>query len=271
MTLYLVALERNLTIIGRGSSCLALRGFGGRWLTSMSLCTNGGSNSRISLASSSTAPVVSSFSFSGSPEIRKLFPLPYCSRSSWSSFNCFISSFNSAIVASRSAKLALRLRISVCSVDRLSRRSLLVDLMIQANLSDILWSSSASSNASLKRASCSTGSREESLRRLLLYWPRLPIVQGIEDTGTAQESSGAINSFQSYWEHSKFQTDQISDINIHPWCHLLESIWSWVIHNEVVHFPELCRAYTWGNWKCHLEPMTAACMPPQRSEVIFFQ
>ena len=201
-------------------------------------------------------------------EIRKLFLLPYCFRSSWSSFNCFISSFISAIVASRSAKLALRLRISVCSVDRLSRRSLLVDLMIQANLSDILWSSSASSNASLKRASCSTGSREESLCLLLLCWPRLPIVQGIEDTGTAQESSGAINSFQSYWEQSKFQTDKISDINIHPWYHLLESIWSWVIHNEVVHFPELCRAYTWGNWEYHQEPMTAASMPPQRSEVL---
>ena len=48
MTLYLVALERNLTIIGRGSSCLTLRGFGRRWLTSMSLCTNGGSSSRFS-------------------------------------------------------------------------------------------------------------------------------------------------------------------------------------------------------------------------------
>ena len=83
ITLYLMAFDRNRTITWRGSSGLEFLGLGSRWLTSISPGCRGGSSSMMSLVIAITAWVVSSFSFSGIPDIRRLFLRPYCSRASW--------------------------------------------------------------------------------------------------------------------------------------------------------------------------------------------
>ena len=99
----------NRTITGRGSSSLALRGFGSRWLTSMSFSSSWGSSWRTSLARFTTASVVSSRS-SLMPVILRLLRRPYCSRTSFWSRSPRTSPWSCAMVASRSASAVFRPR-----------------------------------------------------------------------------------------------------------------------------------------------------------------
>ena len=104
MTRLLSLRVMNRTITGRGSSSLALRGFGSRWLTSMSFSSSLGSSWRTSLARFTTAAVVSSRS-SLMPVILRLLRRPYCSRASFWSRSPRTSHWSCAMVASGSAPL----------------------------------------------------------------------------------------------------------------------------------------------------------------------
>ena len=157
ISLYLVALDLKRTIIWRGWPGFEFLGLGSRWLTSMSPGCSGGSSSMTSLAIFITASVVSSFSFSGMPDIRRLLRRPYCSRASWSSLSFFISPLSSAMVSSLCARLALRLLTSATRELTLSMRSWFVDFTILANLFAMTGSSRASWKASRKVTSCSSG------------------------------------------------------------------------------------------------------------------
>ena len=111
MTRLLSLRVMNRTITGRGSSSLAFRGFGSRWLMSMSFSSSLGSSWRTSLARFTTAAVVFSWS-SLMPVILRLLRRPYCSRASFLSLSPRTSPWSCAMVASRSANAVFRPRTS---------------------------------------------------------------------------------------------------------------------------------------------------------------
>ena len=180
MTLNRSCFDRNRTMTGLGSPCLAFLGRFKRWLTSMSVAWRGGSSFSTSLASCTIVPVVSS-AWSGSswgsgrPEMRRLFRRPYCSSASWSSRSFRTSTLRESICASRSLSWAF----SDCTSTRRdvmpSSKSWFTDRMIRANLFATCSSSRASWSRSLKRASSSSGV-SWLVEPCLPCWPDLVLV-----------------------------------------------------------------------------------------------
>ena len=148
-------------MIGTGSCALALRGFFSLWLMLISSHCRGGSTWRTSFARSTIAEVVSSLSSSGRPLMRRPLHLPYCFRASWSSRSSWGSLCRAVIVASGSVRAARYDGTSSCRDNTTSKRSWLVAVTVSLIFAWIWESPSACSRASLKRTSCSYGSRDE--------------------------------------------------------------------------------------------------------------